>query len=205
MALPDEPKMIPVSVAVLMGGKSSRFGSPKAFLPYRGGSLAAYLLKEASCFSDDVFPVCRTPDQVPPDAREFPIVTDQWEQEGPLSGLHAALQKARYPALFLTGVDMPFLSWTVVKVLWETWETNGRPDATAPHGEGHWEPLCSVWGKGALGHLAPGSWRSFQAFLDQGPIRALKVDPDTLRTFDPELKCLKNFNSREEWEGSGAP
>ncbi len=41
-------KKLPITVAVLLGGESSRFGSPKAFLPWNDKvSLAAHLAKTA--------------------------------------------------------------------------------------------------------------------------------------------------------------
>jgi molybdopterin-guanine dinucleotide biosynthesis protein A len=184
-----------------MGGKSSRFGSPKAFVPFKGASLAAHILREGSQFSSDVFAVCRTEDQVPPDAAaEFRIVTDQWKEEGPLSGLHAALLSAKEEVLFLTGVDMPFLKREVVEGLFHLWRSEGSPAAVVPRHEGRWEPLCSIWSHQALRHLEPGQFRSFQDLIDQGPLRVNPVSVEDIRRFDPSLWCLLGFNTREEWE-----
>ncbi len=184
-----------------MGGKSTRFGSPKAFLPFRGASLAAHLLREASQFSADAFAVCRQADQVPPDAAvEFRIVTDQWEQEGPLAGLHAALTSAKEQVLFLTGVDMPFLKREAVEGLFHLWRSEGCPDAVVPRYEGRWEPLCSIWSYQALRKLEPGAYRGFQDLINEGPLRVNPVLPGELRKFDPSLWCLAGFNTRTEWE-----
>lgn len=201
MANLERSTMIPLSVAVLMGGPSGQFGSPKAFLPFRGSSLAAHLLREASQFSSDAFAVCRKPEQVPPDAAaEFRIVTDQWEQEGPLSGLHAALISAKNQVLFLTGVDMPFLKREVVEGLYQLWKSEGCPDALVPRYEGRWEPLCSIWSYQALRNLEPGAYSSFQDLINDGPIRVYPVSVDDIRKFDPSLWCLVGFNTRDEWE-----
>ena len=194
-------QLLPLSVAVLMGGKSSRFGSPKAFLPYKGATLAAHLLRGASEFSADPFAVCRTEDQVPPDAAaEFRIVKDQWEQEGPLAGLHAALISAKNQVLFLTGVDMPFLKREVVEGLFHFWKSEGYPDAVVPRYEGRWEPLCSIWSYQALRHLDPGTFTSFQDLINEGPVRVNPVSVADMKKFDPSLWCLAGFNTQEEWE-----
>lgn len=186
-----------------MGGHSRRFGSPKAFLPFEGKSLAAHLLGRASAFSRDVFCVARHPEQIPPDARgDFPLVTDQWKEEGPLSGLHAALLNADQDCLFLTAVDMPFLKREVVEGLVRIWEREGRPDAVVPRIEGRWEPLCAVWGKTALRSLEPGKWNNFQRFLSDGGLKVREILPSELREWDKEGKCLGNFNTVQEWGSS---
>lgn len=189
-----------LSVAVLMGGQSLRFGSPKAFLSFKGKSLAAHVLEEAAFFSRDVFCVARHPEQVPPDAHEFPLVTDHWKEEGPLSGLHAALLNADQECLFLTAVDMPFLKREVVEGLYRTWEKEGRPDAVVPRIDGRWEPLCAIWGRTTLRGLEQGKCSSFQRFLSDGGLKVREVSPSELREWDKEDECLKNFNTPQEWE-----
>jgi len=199
MNKPSEPELLPISAAVLMGGRSERFGSSKAFLPYKGESLAAHQLSLCSTFSSDVFAVAREPSQVPPDAKAFPLVTDQWEERGPLSGLQAALSEAEHPALFLCGVDMPFLTREVAEGLWWAWEEE-KPDVVVPRIGGHWEPLCALWARTALRVLVPSRWKSFQQLLSEGFLRIRTVTEEELRTWDPSLDCLRNFNTREDWE-----
>lgn len=200
MSDPYPSSFLPVTVAVLMGGESSRFGSPKAHLPFHGGSLAAHLLGIAATFSDDVFAVAREGAQLPPDALGFTLVKDEWEERGPLSGLQASLSKARHGGLFLTAVDMPFLERGVVAGLLDLWNVSGRPDAVVPRVEDRWEPLCALWARSTLAHLRPGKWRSFQTLLAEGPLKVRAVTSEELRAWDPDLDSLKNFNTPEEWK-----
>lgn len=192
---------LPVSVAVLMGGQSRRFGSPKAFLPYKGSSLAAHVLRQAARWSPDVFAVGRQEDQVPPDARkEFRVVTDFLRKEGPLSGLHAALSNCAKPALFLRGVDMPLLNGTLLKWFVNGFKESGHPDAVVPQVQGRWEPLCALWNRNLASRLAEGRWHSFQALLNSRKLRILSVSEEELRAVDPRLDCLRNFNSAHDWK-----
>lgn len=194
------PHLLPLSVAILMGGMSRRFGSHKAFFPYRGMSLAAYLLEESSTFSNEVFAVSREKGQVPPDVPGYiHKVTDFWEEEGPLSGLHAALTHSTQASLFLRAVDMPFIKREVVEGLFRIWQEEDHPDVVVPWIEGRWEPLCALWNKDVLASLEPGKWRSFQQMLSGEPFRIREVPEEEMRSWDPELGSLKNFNTQQDW------
>ena len=201
MKKPKAKRFLPVSVAVLMGGESKRFGRPKAFLPYQGSSLAAGLLKKAELHSKDVFAVSRNINQVPPDARqEFPVAMDHWKERGPLSGLHAALLESNHPALFLTAVDMPYLNGKVISGFWKIFEEEGHPDVVAPRIDGYWEPLCALWNREVLKKLKSGKWGSFQKFLNEGKLNVRRVTVRELKKLDPSLKCVRNFNTPEDWK-----
>ena len=200
-----QSQLLPVSVAVLMGGESKRFGSPKAFLPYNGTSLAAHVLGQAALYSQEVFAVSRNPEQVPPDARKaYPVVMDIWKDEGPLSGLHAALSHSSQGALYLSGVDMPFLKGQVLAGFWNWFKAEERPDVVVPRIGGRWEPLCALWDRKVLSALQPGRWDSFQRFLDNGGLNIHEVSEKELNELDPSLDCLRNFNTLDEWK-EGVP
>lgn len=201
MKKPKPKRLLPVSVAVLMGGESRRFGSPKAFLKYKRKSLAAHVLVQAGRYSTEVFAVSRTLDQVPPDARKaFPIVLDQWKQKGPLAGLHSALRHSSQPAVFMRGVDMPFLKGRVLKSFWAMFREADWPDVIAPRINQRWEPLCALWNRELFARLRPGNWHSFQELLNEGKLKIRMVTEKELKRLDPSFDCLRNFNTPQEWK-----
>ena len=194
-------KKLPITIAILLGGESSRFGSPKAFLPWKGKSLAAHLAQTAGPMASEVLFVGKSEVQVPGDAKSLvKFVTDEPGFPGPLAGFAAALTHASKPWVFLTGVDMPYLSEKVLQELWNLREKSVLLSAVVPYVENRWQPLCALWSKHVLKSFQSSSWKSFQHFLNEGGLKMTKVAENTLRTCDPELLCLRSFNTQEEWD-----
>jgi len=193
-------KKLPITIAILLGGESSRFGSPKAFLPWKDKSLAAHLAQTAGPLASEVLFVGKSEAQVPDDAKSLAkFVADEPGFPGPLAGFAAALTHASKPWVFLTGVDMPYLNEKVLRELWNLREKSVLLSAVVPHVENRWQPLCALWNKHALKPFQASSWNSFQHFLKEGGLKMTKVEENTLRAWDPELLCLRSFNTQEEW------
>lgn len=189
-----------VTVAILLGGESKRFGSPKAFLDWNGKSLAAHLAETASRVVPEILLVGKTESQIPPDAKALGrFVPDLPGFPGPLAGLAAALSGASHPWVFLTGVDMPCLNERTLEEFWKLREKSVLLSAVVPFVEDRWQPLCALWNRHALKLLEASPRNSFQHFLNESGLKVMKVEEGALRAFDPELLCLKSFNTPEEW------
>ncbi len=192
---------IPITIAILLGGESSRFGSPKAFLRWKGKSLAAHLAQAAEPLASEVLFVGKTETQIPPDAKSMArFVADAPGLMGPLAGLGAALIHASKPWVFLTGVDMPYLDEKVLRGFWDLRERSVLLHAVVPCVEDCWQPLCALWNRHVLKPLQASPWDSFQHFLNDGGLKVTKVEEPVLHSWDPKLSCLKGFNTKEEWE-----
>jgi molybdopterin-guanine dinucleotide biosynthesis protein A len=97
-----------VTVAVLAGGRSSRFrGKDKQELMFDGEMLGRRVARQALALGVPLLVVGSNPR--PYDGMNLRLVGDARPGFGPLSGLHAALQAASTPWLYLTACDMPFL------------------------------------------------------------------------------------------------
>jgi molybdopterin-guanine dinucleotide biosynthesis protein A len=104
--------------AILNGGQSSRFGSPKYLAMSNGESffnLAAKRTSDASNDEDRIVlsggPIVDSP---------FDVVEDSAKYAGPLAGLHALLQvaiKAQNDILFIQPIDMPVLQSRHLRLL----------------------------------------------------------------------------------------
>jgi molybdopterin-guanine dinucleotide biosynthesis protein A len=98
--------------ALLVGGASERFGSPKALALFRGETLAARgrrLLDEAC---DEVIVVGKRDDGLP-----FAVVDDGASSRAPLHGLVAALQRARHDVVVALPVDVPLITPGALRAL----------------------------------------------------------------------------------------
>ena len=159
------------------------------------------MAESAAPVVSEVLFVGKTEDQVPPDAKALGrFVADTPGFPGPLAGLAAALAHASKPWIFLTGVDMPYLNEKTLKEFWLLREKSVLLDAVVPYMEDRWQPLCALWNRHSLKSLESSPWNSFQQFLNEGGLKVIKAEEKTLRSWDPELLCLKGFNTPEEWK-----
>lgn len=106
-ALPGAPEEL--SGILLVGGSSSRFGSPKALARFEGETLAerAWRLLEEAC--EERIAVGRL------EALPFPAVGD--EGAGPVAAIAAGLREATHDVAVVIPVDMPLLTLTALRLL----------------------------------------------------------------------------------------
>lgn len=107
---------------VLAGGRSSRMGTPKAFLPWRGRALLTHITGVLRQVCDPVVVVAQIGQELPPLAPEIVRVDDPPEdaQGGPLVGLFAGLSVLlahRVEFAYLGACDCPFLTADYVRLL----------------------------------------------------------------------------------------
>jgi molybdenum cofactor guanylyltransferase len=187
---------------VLCGGKSSRMGRPKAWLPFAGEILlprVVRLLREAVA---PVVVVAAPGQEVPPLPAEVHIVRDEEEGRGPLQGLAAGLAALRgqVEAAYLSSCDVPFLRPAFVRRLIELL---GDHIICVPRVGDYHHPLAAVYRievADAVGRLlAEDRLRPF--FLFQAvPTRV--VEAAELEDVDPGFQTLRNLNTPEEYEAA---
>ncbi len=154
----------------------------------------------AGPLASEVLLVGKSETQVPEDAKPLSkFVTDEPGFPGPLAGFAAALSQSSKSWVFLTGVDMPYLNERVLREFWNLREKSVLLSAVVPHVENRWQPLCGLWNKHTLKLFLASPWNSFQHFLNEGGFKITRVEEPTLRSWDPELLCLRSFNTPEEW------
>jgi molybdopterin-guanine dinucleotide biosynthesis protein A len=100
--------------ALLLGGASSRFGSPKALIEYQGETLAERAWRTLMEACDEVIAVGKTADTLP---LPFPLVDDGTTERAPVYGVIAGLGAARHDVVVVLPVDCPFVTPAVVRAL----------------------------------------------------------------------------------------
>jgi molybdenum cofactor guanylyltransferase len=125
---------------VLAGGKSSRMGTDKAFLEYRGRTLLLNALTLAGSVSSEP--------RIVGSREKFghygPVVEDIFSSQGPLGGIHAALRASHADLNLVIAVDMPLLSQPFLQYLIDR-ARNSTATVTVPRTDGRWHPLCAVY------------------------------------------------------------
>jgi len=162
----------------------------KALLPYRGGTLANAVAKEAASAAGQVMfvgsPMRRR-------GLGFGMVPDVFPGEGPLGGILTALQFSAAPWNLVVACDMPLVSAFFLRQLLENaelWDV----DALLPAGPSRrLEPLCAVYHRR--------SRQALYAAFERG-VRKVTDALEGLRAaafLVPETEPLQNVNTPEEW------
>jgi molybdopterin-guanine dinucleotide biosynthesis protein A len=137
-----------ISVAVLAGGKSSRFGESKFNAYFGGYRLIDYALRVAKLISENVI-VIKHPRQKF-EYQAAPVVSDIIPECGPAGGIHAALEEIRTPWLAVLPCDMPFLVPEIYQVLFAN---RKEPKPVVAVSENGIESLVSIWHKSTSNEL----------------------------------------------------
>jgi len=136
----------PFSGAIIAGGRSSRMGLDKAFLPVDGQPLVALQaarLREVGCAELIISGRPGTDYGVPGSL----VVHDPIPDAGPLAGLVAVLSAARHPWVLVIAVDLPRLD---VDFLNRLLVLGGGHTGVVPHGPHGYEPLAALYPRALL-------------------------------------------------------
>src|SRR5919198_2907358 len=113
--------MIRTAGIVLCGGRSSRMGRPKAWLPFGGEVLLARVVRLLSEAVESVVVVAAPGQDVPALPPGVEVVRDPLDAQGrgPLQGLAVGLEalRGRADAAYLSSCDAPFLRPAFVRRL----------------------------------------------------------------------------------------
>jgi molybdopterin-guanine dinucleotide biosynthesis protein A len=198
---------LPITAAVLAGGRSRRMGTDKALVSVGGVPLVTRAVSPLASACARVLVVVSDPGALA--GVEFPpgtsVITDSVAFQGPLGGLASALAAAETDWVFAVGVDMPFVRVDVLRMLWaqvahtDSREDPGSPQAVMPMSDEGPQPLLSLYRVDCLGAvqsmLAEGSLRVADL---RERVRVLDVPMEMLQSVDPELLSVVNVNTAED-------
>ena len=131
-----------VTPYILIGGRSTRFGSDKAAFEFQGETLAA----RAARICEEAFAgsKARFVSTVSGTFLDRVIIADVYRDRGAAGAVHAALADARTPWIFVLACDLPLVTPEFISQLREfTDEDHGCviPVQT----DGRWQPLCAFY------------------------------------------------------------
>lgn len=179
-----------VTGVILAGGKSSRYGENKALIKIHGIRLIERVVTVISSVFEHRLLVTNTPEEYA--YLRIPMVQDLIKGLGPLGGIYTGLETISDDAGLFVACDMPYLSAPLLRRLVELREGY---DAVVPRIGWMIEPLHALYAEGSLGALKDnidsGQYQ-VREFLSR--IRTRYVEEETIRAFDPDLKCLVNVN-----------
>jgi len=187
------------AAVILAGGKSSRMKRDKLSLEYAGESLLERAVNRFSNLFDEVLVSVAEAGKYPQySSRALPDVLPGL---GPLSGLHAALE--RFPeGVFLAAGDMPFADPKAALRIIELARENGSSAAALFWPDGRCEPLFAYY-TGALlravrSAAESGNYR-IAPLLENDP-RVLRISPRQIEDIIAPEKLFMNVNRPADYD-----
>lgn len=192
-----------VTVAILAGGASKRFGADKFTTTFHQKPLIAHMLEIARTISPELLIVVSEEEQatkIKPLVKNVRVVTDP---DGSIkSALNGALTAFEYTSTqytLLLPVDAPFTQPELLKVLIRLSPGHGAVVPIWP--SGYIEPIHSVY-------LAEHAYSKGLEIIESGQYRmsdllkqiqhVLYISTETLKQFDSELETFTNLNTQRD-------
>ena len=187
---------------VLCGGKSTRMGVAKATLPFGPETMLQRVVRLLGAIVSPIVAVAAQEQVLPALPAEVIITRDEREAKGPLEGLRAGL-KALPPsveAAYVTSCDVPLLVPGFVERMLALLEEH---DIAVMEIDGFPHPLSAVYRRAVLPQVESllAQDRLRPVFLFEA-MRTRRVTPAEMREVDPDLRTLRNLNTREDYEAA---
>jgi len=186
------------SAVILVGGKSSRMGRPKALLPFDGEPLIVHVVRALKkMFAETV--VVAAPDQELPSLPAV-LVRDEVAYQGPVSGIYHGLKAATKEVCFVTSCDAPFLNLQLISQLLAQ---ISDCDVVVPYWQQRFQPLHAVYRTSVLPLLKDQLERGeLRPIFLYDKVRTRKIPEQEIRRLDSEGLSLLNMNSPAEYDAA---
>jgi len=185
---------MPVTVAVLAGGRSRRMGAPKALADFGGAPLIARPLAAARAAGLPALVVAKRDSPLP--ALDVPVAFEPDVPIHPLCGLVAALE--RCGTVVAVACDQPWVTAELLAAL-----AACPQDVAVPRVDGRMEPFPGRYAAGALGALREALAREASLRATLAAVGAAPVD---LAPFGDPARLVASLNTPEALAGAlGAP
>jgi molybdenum cofactor guanylyltransferase len=184
---------------VLCGGKSTRMGVAKATLPFGPETMLQRVVRLLATVVSPIVVVAAREQSLPELPADVEITRDEREQRGPLEGLRAGLKALpdSVELAYITSCDVPLLEPAFVERMVELL---GDHDIAVIEIDGFPHPLSAVYRRETLPHV--------EALLEKDKLRPVflfdavrtrRVRPEEMLSVDPQLRTLRNLNTREDY------
>jgi molybdopterin-guanine dinucleotide biosynthesis protein A len=184
---------------ILCGGRSSRMGRDKAWLPFHGETLLQRASRRLARTAWPVAIVAHPGQKLPPLPSDLIIAHDREEGRGPMQGLAAGLcaLEPHVQTVFVCSCDMPFLQTALMQLLWRLL---GDHCLCIPETEGTLHPLAAVYRaevRATAERMLDAGVRSLRRLVNE--VRTRVVGASELRDVDPHLRSLLSINTPEAY------
>lgn len=186
--------------AVIAGGRSVRFGSPKPLAPVGGVRMVDRVIRVLEQCTESVVAIAN--DALLAESIGLPWRADVLQDTGSLAGIHSALLWAREQdcdGILALAADMPLASPALLRRLRELglagWDV-ALPESEGPRGV---EPLCGFYGTGCIDAIEAAATRGDARMIGfHDDVRVCRVPLAEVRFFGDPMRLFMNINTPEE-------
>jgi molybdopterin-guanine dinucleotide biosynthesis protein A len=193
------PSSRAVGGVVLCGGKSTRMGTSKALLPFGPETMLQRVVRLLSEVVSPIVVVAAIDQDLPQLPSSVIVTRDEHEGLGPLEGLRAGLKALpnTVDAAYVTSCDVPLLETGFVR---QMIDLASDYDIAVMEIDGFTHPLSAVYRRATLPSVEDllANNRLRPVFLFDAA-KTRRVKPEEM-TSDPDLRTLRNLNTREDYE-----
>lgn len=188
--------MLPLTVALLAGGQSSRMGTDKAFVRVSDRPLIEDILAQVEGLGAETLLITNRPEQYR--YLGLPLFGDVLPDKGALGGLYSALYFSAHPHTLCLACDMPF----VVRPLLEHLITlRAEAEVVMPRLGKESEPFRAVYSRACLAPIRASLEANRLRVISFFPaVRVRFVDEPEVDRFDPAHRSFFNINTPEDLE-----
>ena len=143
-------RSLAVSIAILAGGASKRFGSDKAFAKFRGMPLIKHLVWRFRKHTDDLFVVSRfdEPDRL--QSVDVPIIYDSHSDRTIMGAVIDSIEASKNDRTLVIAVDFPLINWSILNWISKSLAANEDALFGVPKLRNGYQPLCALYRKECL-------------------------------------------------------
>jgi molybdenum cofactor guanylyltransferase len=191
-----DPSLRGITGVILAGGKSTRYGTNKAFAEVQGVRLIERTIRVMGSVCPRLLLVTNTPAEYA--YLQLPMVEDLIKGLGPLGGIYTGLEVIDDENGLFVACDMPFLREDLLRCMVTL---RGDFDAVVPRVNWMVEPLHALYTKNCLPSLREFiRSQELQILKFFQKIRVRYMEEEEIRKIDPDLKSFFNINRPEELE-----
>lgn len=185
-----------MNAAILVGGKSSRMGSNKAFLELKGKTFIELQIDLLREIFDDIFISANTSSEY--EHLNLSIFKDVYPGKGPLGGIYTSLINSSSLHTFMLACDMPFIGSELINHLKDLTK---EYDVVIPKSEKGLEPLHAFYSKKCIDPIKRSLEEDNLRITSFFPHVNVKiVELDNLNLSDCFKNSIKNLNTRDDYE-----
>ncbi len=190
--MPDN-KQNTVTGYILAGGKSSRMGTDKGLMVFKGKPIIQRIIEQLQPAVEKIVIVSDNPAYT---AFGLEVIADKIKDIGPAGGIYTALTHTSSPANFIVSCDMPFVTTAAIQFI-INYATQAQ--IILPVHDGKEEPMVAVYARSCLPR--------WQELIRQGILSLYKLvthfDLFKIDTSDNVLfgdSFFVNINTPEDFE-----